>query len=54
MRIGNIFHCGGKTLSLLPFHLATKQENVLTAINISLENARLLPDPTLQKYQQWL
>lgn len=21
MRIGSIFHCGGKTLSLLPFHL---------------------------------
>ncbi|XP_059696575.1 uncharacterized protein LOC132324463 [Haemorhous mexicanus] len=44
MRIGSIFRCGGKALSLLLFHLfppsiATKQDNVLAVISISLENA---------------
>lgn len=57
MGIGSIFHCSGKSLSLLPFHffppsIATKQKNVLAVISISLENTTFLaqlPNPTLQK-----
>lgn len=61
-RAESTFHCGGKTLNLLPSCLfppdiAKTQENMLAVISISLESARLpaqLPNPALQKPPEWL